>query len=292
MKLNEIKIGRTRSSFFTRIQKDKLEAGIQIFHKVLNSKNFRENILQFHWTNKQNKRFHRFYHANGLSNRQIVDRIQNYLDYFNTLGIPSQLVILPYNSRKEILSYNSINKPIVWVSLNCINNEWYTPIHIASAICHELAILLDLDSAVEQTVNPEYRTYSAPNYLGWLTMQTAKLWKDNITDIGDAFRIIDEKQYNYFPTSTIMGNIYAKTISHSQANFDSLISTLLSEQETLFELQDTLTVSETTRLICIEEVLLKLTSLKNQLADCSLDGSELDYQSAHVRIGNSRRTDS
>ena len=292
MKLNDVKIGRTRSCFFTKMQKDKIEAGVQIFLKVLNHKSFRENVLQFQWTNKQNKRFHRFYHANGLSNRQIIDRIQNYASYFDTLGIPSQLVILPYNSRKEILNYNSMNNPIIWVSLNCINNEWYTPIHVASAICHELANLLDLDSALEHNVNPEYRTFSAPNYLGWLVMRTVELWKNSITDVGDAFELIDESQYNYFPASTVMGNIYTKTVSHSQANFDSLINTLLSEQEALIELQDTLTVSETARLVCIEEVLLKLNSLKKQLSDCSLDGSELDYQSVKASAGNSRRTDS
>lgn len=292
MKLNDLKIGRTRSCFFTRMQKDKLEAGIQIFLKVLKNSDFRESVLQFQWTNKQKKRFHRFYHASGLSNRQIIDRIQNYDSYFENLGIPSQLVILPFNTRKEIQNYSSMNNPIIWISLNCINNDWYTPVHVASAICHELAVLLDLDSALEQISNPEYRIYSAPNYLGKLIMKTAELWKDSITDIGDAFSRIEKNQYNYFPASTVLGNIYSKSASHSQTNFDSLISTLVSEQEALFELQEKLTVSETARLICIEEVLLKLNSLKKKLTDCSLDGSELDYQVNNAPPkGNSRVTD-
>ncbi len=291
MKLNNPKIGRTRSSFFTKMQKDKLEAGIQIFHKALQHKHFIESVLQFQWTNKQNKRFHRFYHASGLSNRQIIDRLQEYDKYFDNLGIPSQLVVLPFNTRKEIQNYSSMNNPIIWISLNCINNDWYTPVHVASAICHELAVLLDLDSTLEHLSNPEYKAFSAPSYLGRLTMQTAKLWKDSITDVGDAFSCIDRNQYNYFAASTVLGNIYSKSVSHSQANFDSLINTLLSEQEGLIELQEKLTVSETTRLVCIEEVLLKLNSLKDKLRDCSLDGSELDYQTISTSKGNSRRTD-
>lgn len=290
MKFKYPKIGRTRSCFFTRMQKDKLEAGVQIFHKALKSKHFRECMLQFQWTNKQNKRFHRFYHASGLSNRQIIDRVQTYDAYFDKLGIPPQLVILPFNSRKEIQNYSSMNNPIIWISLNCINNEWYTPVHVASAICHELAILLDLDSALDHISNPEYKAFSAPNYMGNLVMETAELWKDSITDVGVAFTRIDKNQYNYFPASTVLGNIYSKSVSHSQANFDSLINALVSEQETLFQLQDNLTVSETARLVCIEEVLLKLNALKKKLRDCSLDGSELDYQVANP-IGNSRRTD-
>lgn len=290
MKLNTPKIGRTRSCFFTRMQKDKLEAGIQIFLKSIKHKHFRESVLQFQWTNQQNKRFHRFYHASGLSNRQVIDRIQNHSTYFEKLGIPSQLVILPFNTRKEIQNYSSINNPIVWISMNCINNEWYTPVHIASAICHELAVLLDLDSAMEQMSKPEYLTYSAPNYLGVLVMQTAELWKDSITDVEESFNLIDRNQYNFFPASKVLGNIYSKSMTHSQANFDCLISSLLTEQETLFELQEKLTVSETARLVCIEEVLLKLNSLKKKLTDSSLDGSEFDYH-APIPRGDSRRTD-
>ena len=175
--------------------------------------------------------------------------------------------------------------------MNCINNEWYTPVHVASAICHELTVLLDLDSSVDQVVKPEYKAYSAPTYLGWLVMKTAELWKESITDVGDSFTLIDKNQYNYFPASKVIGNIYYKSASHTQANFNSLISSLLIEQEALFDLQEKLTASETTRLVCIEEVLLKLNTLKAKLTESSLDGSELDYNSPKPS-GNSRRTDS
>jgi len=283
-----IKIGRTRASFFTKIQKNKIEAGIQIFLEALKHKHFAENVLSFQWVNNENKRFHRFYHANGLSNRQVFDRIQKYPGYFEDLGSPSQLVILPFSSRKDIQSYKSVNNPIIWISLNCIHHDWYTPIHIASVICHELAVLLDLDNSLYQFSNKEYKRFTVPAYLGKLVMQTAFLWKDSVTDIDIAFQEIDASQYNYFPASTTIGSVYTRSNPHTQGNFETLISSLLSEQEKLIVLQDKLTTSEAARLICIEEVLLKLHTLKTKLADSSLDGSEYDFQLSQFQSAGSR----
>ena len=155
MKSNPIKIGRTRSCFFTKIQKNKLETGVQIFLKALKQTAFEEEVLQFNWTNQQNKRFHRFYHANGLSNRQILDRLQKYPSYLEELGMSSQIVLLPFNNRKDIQAYKAVDRPIIWISVNCIHNDWYTPVHIASTICHELCLLLDFDSSIHQISKPE-----------------------------------------------------------------------------------------------------------------------------------------
>ena len=284
-----IKIGRTRTCFFTKSQKNKLEAGIQIFLKAVGNQRFKENVLQFEWVSQYNKRFHRFYHAGGLSNRQVLERFENYKEYFEELGVESQLVVMPFNSRQEIENYNSLSFPMIWLSLNCINNDWYTPVHVASAICHELAVSLGLDSSIHQISNTEYNKFKAPEYLGKLVMQISETWKDSITDIGNSFKIIDKNQFNYFPASKVLNNIYPKSIQHSQTNFESLITSLLIEQETLISLQDNLTVSETTRLVCIEEVLLKLNTLKSKLAECSLDGSELDFKALSKVTGKRRR---
>ncbi len=283
-----IKIGRTVSCFFTKTQKSKLEAGIDILKEVLGSKQFVEQILQFEWSNQQQRRFHRFYHASGLSNRQVLDRIKDHQGYFNELGYNEQLVIMPFNSRREIQSYKSVNNPIIWISMNCIQNNWYTPIHIASAIGHELAVLLGLDSSIHQVSRPEYQMYKVPDSIGQMIMKIAAQWRAKISDIESAFLQIDENEYNYFPASTVVGSVNAKVSQHSQTNFDNLISSLLIEQEALFALQEDLTVSETARLICIEEVLLKLKDLKNQLVECSLDGSELDFQKKVPSLGSRR----
>ena len=288
--MHPIKIGRTRTCFFTKTQKNKLEAGIQIFLKTVATQRFKENILQFEWVSQQNKRFHRFYHAGGLSNRQVLERFENYGLYFEELGIASQLVVLPYNNRQEIESYSSVSFPMIWLSLNCINNDWYTPVHVASAICHELAVSLGLDNSIHRITKPEYSKFKVPEYLGSLVMKISELWKDSITDIGNSFEIIDKNQFNYFPASKVLDNIYPKSIQHSQTNFESLITSLLIEQETLISLQDNLTVSETTRLVCIEEVLLKLNALKDKLAECSLDGSELDFKVHSKVVGKRRRS--
>ncbi len=283
-----IRIGRTRNCFFTKTQKNKLEAGIEILLRVINHKHFSDQILQFDWINDENRRFFRFYHANNLSNKQVLHRLHHPKEYFEDLGQNDQLVILPFNSRKEIANYQSVSNPIIWLSLNCINNNWYTPVHIASAVGHELSVLLGLDSSSEKMPRAKYTNYKVPNFVGSLVMQTANLWQNSVTDIRDAFDQIDPDQYNYFPASTVVGSSINTSIQSHQNNFDSLISSLLIEQEMLFALQDDLTPTETARLICLEEVLLNLNKLKNKLADSSLDGSELDLQFADNKLGPRR----
>jgi len=286
--MNPIKIGRTRSCFFTKTQKNKIDTGIQIFLSSLKHKYFEQEILQFNWKNHQNKRFNRFYHASGLSNRQVLERMQNFQVHLEEIGFNPQLVVLPYSSQNEIKQYRSINNPIIWVSLNCIHNDWYTSIHIASAICHDLAFQMGLDGYGSQMSKLEYKAYSAPEFMGQLILKTASHWKDSISEVAQAIELIDALQYNYFPASTIIGGIYPKTIQHNQINFEKLISSLLIEQETLFSLQDKLTISETKRLVCIEEVLLKLNKLRKELIDCSLDGSDLDHRNTPTNMGSRR----
>jgi len=280
-----VRIGRSRPCFFTKTQKNKLEAGIELFKRALDHKSFADNLLKFNWINSDKKRFHRFYHASGLSNNQVLNRLQNYQAYFEELGISEQLVLLPYNSRKEIKSYNLVNSPIIWISLSCLNNNWFTPVHVASAIGHELAILLGLDNSVGKFSRLEYVDYKVPNFVGHLILKTAALWKHSISDIRESFDQIDISQYNYFPTSSILDLAENKAIPHYQTSFDELISSLLIEQEALFALQDKLTSSETTRLICLEEVLLNLNKLKSKLTNCSLDGSEFDFQFQNSNVG-------
>lgn len=274
------KIGRTRSCFFTKTQKNKLESAFEILRMVMKHQRFEEEILRFQWTNSANKRFHRFYHASCLSNRQVLNRIRDYKSYFEELGINEQVVVLPFSNRKEIQNYNPVSNPIIWIPLNCINADWYTPIHITSAILHELALLLGLDSSLGQMSNAKYDAHKVPNFLGNLIVDIAKKWKYDIADISDSFDHINNiNQYNYFPASIVVGANRSIPMEHHQTGFDNLISTLLIEQEALFALQDDLTPSETTRLICIEEVINNLNNLKAKLIDSSLDGSEFEFKS-------------
>ena len=286
--MNPIKIGRTRSFFFTKVHKNKIETGIQIFLAALKHNFFEEEILKFQWKNNQNKRFNRFYHAGGLSNRQVLAQIQSYQNLLEEMGSNSKLTILPFSSRKDIVTYQPTNMPVIWISLNCINNDWYTPIHIASAICHDLAIIVGLGGFGNQMSKPEYKMYTAPVVLGHSILNTAMQWNDSITEVQNALSLINVQQYNYFPASEIIGDLYPINMQHNQVNFDKLISSLLLEQESLFALQDKLTLKETKRLVCIEEVLIKLNNLRNDLVECSLDGSDLDFLQTKINIGSRR----
>jgi len=239
-----IKIGRSRPCFFTKTQKNKLESGIEIFSRVIKHTSFADNLLKFSWVNSDKKRFYRFYHASGLSNSQVLDRIQNYQTYFEELGFNDQLVILPFNSRKEIKSYDAVSSPIIWISLNCLNNNWYTPLHIASAIGHELAVLLGLDNSIGKFSRVEYDEYKVPTFIGGLILKTAGQWKHSISDIREAFDQIVDSQYNYFPASSIIALSEHKSITHHQTNFDEVQSmTSILEIQKLAHQKEVLDIS-------------------------------------------------
>ena len=272
-----IRIGRSRSCFFTKTQKKKIESGIEIFMRALSHKSFEDNLLRFSWVDTNNKRFYRFHHASGLSNNQVLNRIRNYHNYFKDLGINEELVLLPFRTMKEVKTYTFTNSPLIWISPSCLNNNWFTCIHVASAIMHELTILLGLDNSIEKFSRPEYEIFKVPKFVGQTVLSVAAEWKHSVSDIREAFDQIDTSQYNYFPTSSIIRSTDNDALPNYQTSYDALISSLLMEQETLFALQDNLTASETARLICLEEVLLNLDKQKSKLKESSLDGSEYSF---------------
>ena len=81
-------VGSTRTSYFTKNQIAKVNAGIAIFEKVINNPSFKERITNFSWTTPSGTTYNRFLLCNGLSNTQVWDSLQSGCDWVTTTKSP------------------------------------------------------------------------------------------------------------------------------------------------------------------------------------------------------------
>lgn len=270
-----IKIGRLRNKCFTRAQKAKLEAGIDIYQKLVSHEHFKDLVLKYHWTNNTGRIFRRFLMSNGLSNSQIFEKLKDCESVFEDLGMKNCLGLLPCDNRKDISSFKMMSNPIIWVPTSCLNHEWYTPVHIASLILHEVMTYLGFGTKVNSGSEGD-QIHTVPFAFGRLLMLSSKNWKNQVSDIEQSLEIINERGYNYFPTSYVFDTELNQQDSIAyQEKLEDLLNNVNREAEDLNNLEGQISNSELKRLECLQKVKAQLISIQNEIIKSSLDGSEV-----------------
>ena len=269
------KIGRLRHKFFTRAQKAKLEAGIDIFHQMQKSAQFKDLVLQFNWTNKSGKTFRRFLHSDGLSNAQVWEKFENSNSILEEMGLKACIAILPCESRKDVVNFKLHSSAIVWMSTSCLNNDWFTPIHVASSICHEIMINLGFKVRTSSENQDDYAK-TVPYAFGQLLMESCEKWKQDITDIRLSFDVLDKQGYNYFPATEVFSLELANASQQTyENNISNLLGKLEREAETLELLEEGISNAEQNRLQSLQRIRQQLIEIHHEIQSSSLDGSEL-----------------
>ncbi len=281
----EFKIGRLRDIYFTREQKSKVQAGIDLFNKLSKSPQFMDLALRFNWTNKEGRKFHRFLYSNGLSNHQVLDKLQNASNIFEEMGMNPVIAILPCDSRKDIANFKLNSNPIIWLSTSCLSNVWFTPIHIASALCHELMTILGFRGRMDFKLQDDFDK-CVPYAFGKMIMLASKKWENKITDIRKSFEILDQEGFNYFPASIVFDvhNTEEKVNSYHLA-VDNMLHKIEREEEDLNALEGEFSLAETNRLACLKKIKSQLIEIQHSIVETSLDGSEILNVPAQIRAG-------
>jgi len=213
--------------------------------------------------------------SNGLSNSQIFVKLKKSQQEFEDLGMKSCLGLLPCDNRKDISSFEMVSNPVIWVPTSCLNHEWYTPVHVASLIIHEVMTYLGFGTKISGGLEGD-QIHTVPFAFGRLLMQSSKHWKNQVSDIDQSLEIINENGYNYFPTSYVFDTPLNRQGSIAYQNkIEDLLNYVSREAEDLNNLEDQMSHPESKRLECLHKVKEQLKNIQNEIIKSSLDGSEV-----------------
>ena len=267
-------VGCSRTAYFTKNQTAKVKAGIAIFEKVVNHPSFKKQICNFNWTAPNGTIYNRFLFSNGMSNTQVWECIQNGCNWGTTSGSTVPFVnIVPCSSASEMTWATNSPVPTVCVNTNVINNNWYTPVHIACALVQEYCVALGFSCKV--TGSPlENWECTVPAACGAICRDVAHQLSMTDNEIAGYFQWVNETNFNYYPCSTCY---YVDTVDNTRAvastRIDELVNTMCTEIEWLKGLSNC-TKQETSRLNTVTECLNNLKEIRTKLYTSSLDGCE------------------
>lgn len=151
---------------FDALQREKIFAAAQIIEKVIGTEEFRTKVLN-HTMNGQKT----FTYNNGLSNRQIYDRILIGAEALYPLknnSLDVELELMYENS--TTIGYTYPNSTRIWMNLKYFNN--YTPKDIAANLMHEWLHKLGFNHPTSSTPD---RPYSVPYAIGYMMRTLAPL---------------------------------------------------------------------------------------------------------------------
>ena len=267
-------IGRTRSNVFSREALAKVEAGKDIFCQIIKNNSFRKEIKAFKWEDNEGNIYERFHLCKGLSNSQVASCIQNIPKALGINKEKIQIAILPCTNRKDILAYTSLSIPTLWLHTGFLEQEWFTPVHVASCLMHEICVAMGFGCGITGELVP-FAPYTVPYALGYITMKIARQWEHKISDIRDSFDQIDLEKYEYMPCSTIfqLDGVY---ISKSTCNqqLAGLLTTMNKQIEALKNQEEVLNTEEFARLCTLEISVVHLQKIYQSLIETSLDGED------------------
>ena len=270
----KFKVGCTRTSYFTKNQIAKVEAGIAIFEKVVNSPSFKERIINFSWTTPSGTTYNRFLLCNGMSNTQIWDNLVSGCDWATTpTTTPTTVNVVPCGSYSEMTWVVNAPVPTVCINTNVINNTWFTPVHIACCLMHEYCVNLGFSCHVNGRLVEDWHC-TVPAACADICCDIAREMSMSDTEISNYFRWIDTANFDYFPCTTCFYvDGYETTTILANTRIDEIINSMCTEIECL-ERTSNPTPNETTRLNTVTEVVNTLRELKTRLYTTSLDGCE------------------
>ena len=275
MKHTKFTIGKTRHCTFTRAQLAKVSAGLDLFLQTVQQKDFRNRIEQFSWQGKNGRTYNRFLLSNHLSDTEVWERIENGAVFFNMGAVAaSTIAILPCETRRDMEGYTNFSRPTIWLNKGYLNQDWYTAVHVASAIAHDLCDNLGFHTMMNDQV-VENVACTVPYFCGKLVLEICKKWQYEVTDIRQSFDYIEESKYDYFPCSVVFRSHKADTATQtSNQKIASLIDQMTTEMDSIKKAGKVLNPAEYTRYSTLSKTIEALQNLQETLAHTSLDGSD------------------
>lgn len=151
---------------FDIVQREKIQAAAILIEKILATEDFRSRVLGHKFNGVKT-----FANNNGLTNRQVYDRILIGAETLfpvknNALDVEVELIYENSNT----IGYTYPNSTRIWMNLKYFNN--YTPREIAANLMHEWLHKLGFNHATSPTTE---RPYSVPYAVGYMIRSLAPL---------------------------------------------------------------------------------------------------------------------
>lgn len=269
-------VGSTRTGSFTKNQVAKINAGITIFEKVVNSPAFKQKVTEYSWNTPTGTTYKRFLLSNGMSNTQVWECFQKGIEWApapTTKSATPTINIVPCCSTTEMTWAANTPVPTICINTNVINNAWYTPVHIACCLVHEYCVNLGFSCHVNGRLVQDWNS-TVPAACADICCEVTRQIGLTKTEISNYFRWIDTANFDYFACTTCF-HVTGYETNNLLANtrIDEVINTMCYEVECLEQTKKR-TSAETTRLTTVTNAINTLRELKTRLYSTSLDGCE------------------
>lgn len=265
----------TRTNRFTTTQAAKVEAGIEIFNKVICSEEFQNRVRNFQWRTAEGTAFNRFYMSNGMSNDQVCDMICNGTNW-NWGNNESPVVnVVPCSTWQEVEACcTNTTTPCVCIDTNVLNNSWYTPVHVACAIMHEWCCCNGFNCCTTNSRVENWSGNTVPVACAWICKDVCTTVCDT-TEVTNWCNMINDQTFDYCACTTTY-NVWTNNtnVISPVNNIDTCISMMETEMNWLNS-SNNVTPDMNSRITVLTNCINTLTEMKTNLCNTSLDGCDV-----------------
>jgi len=285
-------VGCTKTMQFTSNQMEKIQKGIEIFNKVVSSKEFEKKITNYTWTTPTGNTYSRFHISRGMSNKQVWNCLTTgSINWNGKMKANTVWNIMPCTSKMDIVNcnvnptyatpmgktttMNGMNTtPCIWINTNCLTDDNYTPIHVASAIMHEYTINAGGFACHVNGQLVRNWNCTVPYACGQMMMECCKTVCSKDSKVKKFFKNIQTMDYNYCPVSAMFFvEGWETSWNSASSQLDAVICSLEVEMDCLNNISKK-TAAEKNRFVVVNNTLETLRDCKVELVECCLDGCE------------------
>lgn len=156
--------------YFNQAQADKLNAAKKLVELVINSRLFKERVLNFTYNGQKI-----FVQNNGLSNQQVYDLLMTGAERYprqnpsdSTMNFDLELYTPKWYQSNNVLGYTSQNTETIYINKNFYNRAEVN--EIAMNLTHEWCHKMGFDHDFKSTSR---RPFSVPYGIGYLVRDLA-----------------------------------------------------------------------------------------------------------------------
>ncbi len=265
---------------FSVAQAAKVDAGVEIFKEVISSEEFFNKVNNFQWRTSDGEAFNRFYLSNGMSNQQICDVIckegnptHDLINIEKPNSVPV-INIIPCSNQLEMENiHNNTITCCIGVDTNMLNNSWYTPVHVASAIMHEWCCWNGFNCSPPSTRMENWSGNTVPVACAWMTKDVAASIC-NSTEVSNWCGMINNRTFNYCACSVTYSTLFSNQNCISPiVKMDECINMLEIELNWLTSCKN-ITPDITNRIKVLNNCLSMMTQMKLNICNTTMDGSD------------------
>ncbi len=281
MKNVTFNITASRFRNFTAAQETKVKEGLALFQKAVEDARFKEKVCNFVWTSESGNAFNRFLMSKGMSNMQVFETICNTTgkmmnDTMMMATGDSTMVcnIVPCCNKNEYV-YCCTNTPMttVCINTNMLNQDWYTPVHVAACIMHEWCVCKGFCCTTNGTLVSDYPN-TVPYACGKTMMQVIKEVCAKDPQVSMYVSQINETNFDCCPCSTSWATDTTVTECVNVCEqVDQVVSALEMEMDMINCISNK-SKDEVNRMTVLTNCITTMKDVKNRLTNTSLDGTE------------------